>query len=438
MNYRKLMAAAAMGAILTSALTACAPNAQDGGSNGGEGESKEITWWATNQSSSLDADLAILEPELEKFEKATGTHVNVEVIAWKDLYGRITSAVTSGKSPDVVSIGNTWSSSLQSTGAFTEFDKAALEDLGGEDRFLQSSFETTGVEGEAPTAIPLLAQAYGLFYNKELFTAAGLEPPTTWDELTAAADKLTDGDVWGLTFPGASYTANLHMSFIFGRQHGAEPFTSKGEPSFDTDEQVAGIQQFTELWQDGYINPSDVQFTSGTEALQAFAAGKAAMAFGQTGALGVLRNAGMSPDDFGVVPIPAPSPLPKGGENVTSFAAGTNISIFKDSQNQASAKALIKFLTSDEEQLAINKAYGTMPVVNSVPASEIGDPAYYEVFQNVLAESAEALPAVANEGEYETNVGNAVSDLLRQIVSGSEVGADEIGAALTAAEEKMS
>ena len=140
MKRSKLIAAAA--AIITAtALTACGSSGSTSSSSsaGAAGsDSKEITWWATNQAASLDEDAAILNPELAKFKAASGVNVTVEVVPWKDLYSRITSAVTSGKGPDVVSIGNTWSSSLQSTGAFTEFDEAAITDLGGESQFVKS------------------------------------------------------------------------------------------------------------------------------------------------------------------------------------------------------------------------------------------------------------------------------------------------------------
>jgi multiple sugar transport system substrate-binding protein len=442
MKHTKRLVAAAAVILTATSLAACGSSSSSSGSSSGEAgsDSKEITWWATNQAASLDADLAILNPEMAKFKTDSGITVNVEVIPWKDLYAKITSAITSGKGPDVVSIGNTWASSLQSTGAFTEFDDAAITDLGGEDRFLKSSFATTGAEGQPPTSIPLLAQAYALFYNKAMLQAAGLQPPKNWAELTAAAKQLTkpDGSVWGMTMPGAAYTTNLHMAFIFGRQHGADPFDADGNPTFATDQQVAGIKQFTDLWQDGYINLSDVQLTSQTESSQAFAAGKAAMEFGQTGQMSTIKNAGMTTDQFGVIAIPTPSPLPSGGANVTSFPAGTNVSIFTDSPNQDSAKKLIKFLTSDAEQKVINSAYGTLPIVNTVPPEEVGDPAFTKVFQEVLANTAEPLPRVPNEGEYETNVGNAVNDLLRQIASGTKVDEATIMASMTAAEQKMS
>jgi hypothetical protein len=76
--------------------------------------------------------------------------------------------------------------------------------------------------------------------------------------------------------------------------------------------------------------------------------------------------------------------------------------------------------------------------VTSVPASKIGDPAFFQVFQDVLANTAESLPRVPNEGEYETNVGNAVTDLLRQIAGGTKVDDATIMASMEAAQQKMS
>lgn len=55
---------------------------------------------------------------LKQFQRQTGIKVNVQVIGWPDLLNRILAATTSGQGPDVVNIGNTWSASLQATGAF--------------------------------------------------------------------------------------------------------------------------------------------------------------------------------------------------------------------------------------------------------------------------------------------------------------------------------
>ncbi|TVT01339.1 extracellular solute-binding protein, partial [Amycolatopsis bartoniae] len=179
--------------LLVLGLTAC-------GSGSSSSDGKTLTYWASNQASSLDEDRQVLQPELDKFEQQTGIHVNLEVIAWPDLLNRILAATTSGSGPDVLNIGNTWSASLQATGALQPFDDATFAKVGGREKFLASSLAATGAAGQPPAAVPLYGLAYGLFYNKKKFADAGLKPPTTWQELLDAAKKLTDpakGE-WGM------------------------------------------------------------------------------------------------------------------------------------------------------------------------------------------------------------------------------------------------
>src|SRR6266545_950787 len=147
-----------------AALSAC------GGSDGSSSNApKTLTYWASNQGSSLEADKKILQPELDKFEKQSGIKVNVEVVPWSDLLNRLLAAATSGKGPDVVNIGNTWSASLQATGAFLQFDDAAINSVGGRDRFVPAALAAAGAAGKPPTAVPLYSLAYALYYNKKAF-----------------------------------------------------------------------------------------------------------------------------------------------------------------------------------------------------------------------------------------------------------------------------
>ena len=115
----------------------------------------------------------------------TGIKVNLEVIGWNDLQTRIQTAITSGSGPDVLNIGNTWAASLQATGAFLPFDDAAMTAIGGKDKFVTASLATGGTPGQDPTSVPLYGLAYGLYYNKAMFAAAGLQPPTTWEEMVS-------------------------------------------------------------------------------------------------------------------------------------------------------------------------------------------------------------------------------------------------------------
>ncbi|GAA3210432.1 hypothetical protein GCM10020256_08480 [Streptomyces thermocoprophilus] len=170
---------AAMGAVTLSlvlAASACGGGSSTGG--GSNDSPKTLTYWASNQGASIEIDKKVLQPELDKFEKKTGIKVKLEVVPWSDLLNRILTATTSGQGPDVLNIGNTWSASLQATGALLPWDAANFEKIGGKDRFVDSALGSTGVPGQDPAAVPLYSMAYALYYNKQIFADAGItEPP---------------------------------------------------------------------------------------------------------------------------------------------------------------------------------------------------------------------------------------------------------------------
>src|SRR5665647_1315618 len=424
--------------LAVSATAACGGGGTSTSSS--SGASKTLTYWASNQGSSLQADQAVLGPELAKFQKQTGVKVNLQVIGWPDLLNKILGATTSGQGPDVLNIGNTWAASLQATGAFMPFDAKALTAIGVQDKFVPASFATGGVVGKPVTSVPLYGLVYGLYYNKKMFADAGLQPPTTWQELVAAAAKLTDPakKQYGIVLEGASYTESVHFAFIFGRQNGGQPFDAAGNPTFTSAGMVNGVKQYVDLLgKDKVVNPSNVQYKNGPEAPGDFAKGKAAMLMSQMNADNTLQADGMKSSEYGVVPIPAPSPLPPGGKDVASFVAGINLSIFKNTKNQDAALRFVKFMTSPEEQAILDKPFTALPVVKGGTVNFTDNKAEAATFALVLATMSEPLPRIAAESAFETNVGAAVNGLLAQAATGKAVSTSDIKAALQQAQDKM-
>ena len=143
--------AAAVGAVTMSlALAASACGGGSSTSGGSDDSPKTLTYWASNQGASIAVDKKVLGPELAKFEKQTGIKVKLEVVPWSDLLNRILTAATSGQGPDVLNIGNTWSASLQATGALLPWDAKNFAEIGGKDRFVDSALGSTGAAGEGP------------------------------------------------------------------------------------------------------------------------------------------------------------------------------------------------------------------------------------------------------------------------------------------------
>jgi multiple sugar transport system substrate-binding protein len=438
MKIRTLQAGAAA-LVFALCLAGCASSNSGSSSSTASTSNKGVVlkYWATNQGSSLDNDKQILQPELDKFKKQTGITVDLEVVPWSDMTNNTLAAAVSGQGPDVVNIGNTNATTFQSTGAFEPFDKKALDEIGGKSKFVESAFATAGPAGKDVTSLPLYGQVYGLFYNKKLFSDAGLTPPKTWEDLISDAKTLTkpsEGQ-WGMVMPAGTVNVSMHMSFIFTEQHGASPFDKAGNPKFTSAAMVAGVKQYIDLMStDKVLNPSDAQYADGTQASADFANGKVGMYFAQTANGNVLQQDGMSPDKYGVVPIPTIS----GGDNVGSFVAGTNISIFKSTKHLDASLQFVKFMTSKTEQEILNKKYTSLPVVKGVPASAFAStPAVLKTWGDILANNSKPLPLVPTVAAFQTNVGGAVVALMAQAATGQSVSESDIKAALTAAQQKM-
>jgi multiple sugar transport system substrate-binding protein len=427
---RSMVAVCLVGAV---GLAGCGESqSQSSGSSGGA-----ITYWASNQGSSLQDDQKILTPELAKFTSQTGVKVNLEVIPWSDLYKRILTAVSSGQNPDVLNIGNTWSASLQGTGAFTKFDEKTLTSVGGKDKFFPTSFAATGAPGETPTSVPLYGLAYGLFYNKKLFKAAGIsKPPATWDEFVADGKQLTKSGQTGLVLEAASITENAHWAFILGRQQGGSLFEGD-KPTFDSPQQVAGVAQYVNFMaRDKIVATSNAEYGTGTQALSDFAKGRAGMVLWQNNAEATLQSLGMTSDQYGIAPMPMPAVMPAGGKPTASHVAGINLSVFDNSKNKDSALKLVNFLTSKDEQVILNQKFHSLPVVNDAYTDPAFQSPTVQTFKKVLASHSEPMPQITKEGEMETIIGGAIKQLFAQAATGTVTDAD-IKAALTKANEQM-
>lgn len=429
MNLKKLIAGA-MVASLGMVAAGCSSTASSGAS-AGDGA---LTYWASNQGTSVDNDKEVLTPILEEYTKKTGVKVNLEVIPWSDLQTRIQTAVTSGQGPDVVNIGNTWAVSLQATGAFQEFGSSEMSAIGGGDKFVASALATGGQAGTTPTSVPLYGLDYGLFYNKKMFADAGLKPPTTWEDMAAAATKLTDTNkgVYGLTVAGGSYRMNAHLAFITSSQNGAELFDSAGKPTLAQDGVADGIMRYLDLMQKSKaINPSDSQLDSASKSMPEFAQGKAAMTIQQSNAPAVFLKNGMSEDDFGVVKLPAPTGAKS---DVASLVAGINIAVFKNTKQKDNSLKLVEHLTSASVQSTLGKPYSVLPVLKGEQPTFTTNKEMASTFSTIYNKLSKPLPLVPGEDQYEQTVGKAMNQMFASMATGATVSKTDVMAALTSAQ----
>ncbi|WP_369393425.1 ABC transporter substrate-binding protein [Streptomyces sp. CG1] len=429
--------AAATGAVTLSlvlAATACGGGSTGGGS---DDSPKTLTYWASNQGASIAVDKQVLQPELDKFQKQTGIKVKLEVVPWSDLLNRILTATTSGQGPDVLNIGNTWSASLQATGALLPWDAKNFAKIGGKDRFAGTALGSTGAADKDPAAVPLYSFAYALYYNKKIFADAGIaKPPATWDELVADGRKIQARGRSALGAEGSNPSENIHHVFVFAKQHGADFFSADGKPNFTDPKVVDAVKSYVDLMaKDKVIPAGDAEYAQ-NQSVSDFAKGRQAMLLWQSAAAN-LKSQGMSEDAYGIAPVPVISGTPGSGTQVDSAVMGINLAVFKNTHNLDGATQFVKFMTSDAEQKILNTAYSSIPPVKSTQADAAFTAPATAVLKNTLATSAAALPQVASESQFETAVGTAVKDLFADAAAGRAVTTDSVKAALQKAQQQM-
>lgn len=435
MRTIRAAAAATLAISIAAGVTGCGGGSSaEGGTNDSP---KTLTYWASNQGPSIGADKKILTPELKKFEEQTGIKVKLEVVPWADLLNRILAATTSGQGPDVLNIGNTWSASLQATGALLPWNKENFDAIGGRDRFVDSAVASAGAETKDPAAVPLYSLSYALYYNKKSFADAGIsKPPATWDELVEDGKKLSKDGKWGLGAEGSNLSNNIHQTFVLGQQHGADFFDADGKATFTSDGAVAAVKQYIDFMaKDKIVAPGNAEYAQ-NQSLTDFAKGKTAMVLWQAAA-STFASQGMKPEEWGAAPVPVAAGTPGQGKNVNSMVAGINMAVFKNTKNIDGAKKFVKFMTSDAEQKLLNKTYGSIPPVKTAQADAAFSAPDLSVLRDTLAKSAAPLPQVPNESQFETAVGTAVKELWADAAAGRPVTTESVKARLEKAQQTM-
>src|SRR5262245_16998399 len=200
MKVKKTAAVAAALAMLGAGLGAATA--------GASGEDVPVRVWL-NGSDTPDSVREYLISEFNELHP--DAELVIEEQQWTGLVERLTTALSSSDSPDVVELGNTQAQAFEAAGALQDLtaQKAAL---GGED-LLQSLVEAGTYNGKF-YGVPYYAGARIVVYRTDLLAQSGLKVPTTLEEFIQAGVKLQQDNAEtpgfsGIYFPGKYWYAAL-------------------------------------------------------------------------------------------------------------------------------------------------------------------------------------------------------------------------------------
>jgi multiple sugar transport system substrate-binding protein len=225
-----------------------------------------------------------------------------------------------------------------------------------------------------PTAVRSLA----LFYNKKLFTEAGLDPnkpPQTADEFVAAAEKIAKHDAAGnVTIAGSTLdmAGQDHQWWreVLVRQFGGEPYTDNDtKVAYNSDAGVQALKFYTSLQTEKKIGAAGFM----DEGQAAFRAGKAGMTIDGTFRLGAFST--IKDFEWGVTELPAN----KDGlrSNYASYFAN-GIGAKTSGEELEASKKFLTYLTSPEAMAIWLKVVGELPALRSAALTDanLKDPIY--------------------------------------------------------------
>jgi len=389
-TFRRCVAAIA----LTLTATACtAGETKEAGpaAEGGKAEGS-VTLWHFFSGRESEA----IQDVVDDFE-AENKDITVEVRAEQD-DEKMRQAIAAGKGPDLgVSYSTAIVGSFCASKAFQDLGPWMERDGVDESIFPEMVREYTEFDGTR-CAMPMLADVYGLYYNKDLLQKAGFDgPPESAEELTEMAKKLTvfapDGSIEVAGFvPSFGFYENTPEAF--GAAWGAEWLDGDLDPQIADDPAWADMLEWQKELVDWYGIDKLNEFTAGIgqefSADNAFQTGKVAMNLDGEWRNAFIANEG--PDlNYGTAPFPGDPEFYGAG-----YVSGTIAGISRGAENPEAAWELLKYLTTDTDALVkLSNLLRNVPTTEeSLTSSDLDMDENFQTFVDVFSnEKSTTTPA---------------------------------------------
>jgi len=403
---RRRLAAAAVALALPLAVSACTGSSEGGNSDNPDAD-VTITFW---HGWSADSEVAAIQATIDAFEKAN-PNIHVKVVG-NITDDKINQALRAGgpSAPDVVSSFTTDNvGQFCSSKAFVDLNPfMAKSNIDPTATFPPAQLQYTQYNGDQ-CALPLLSDAYGLYYNKDMFAAAGItEPPKTMSEFDADAVKLTKSDGDGYSQLGFMPDYHGYESSIshFVAQWSPTYFTSDGKSNVGNDPAIAASMEWQKALVDklgGYDKLEKYRSTFGDEfgAKNPFMTGQVAMAIDGEWRAGMIADD--APDlNFGVAPFPVPDD--QADQYGKGYITGTIVGIASTSTKQNAAWRFVQFLTTDTKAVvdfanAIHNVPSTLDALASPDVSQ--DPSMQAFIAIASNPNSNTTPSSPNGGAYQ-------------------------------------
>lgn len=420
-KLKKIMALG-LSALMVTSLVGCGgtTNATEN-KKSDSSKGTEITFW--NSFTGADGDMLV--KMVDKFNKENKDGIKVKMDISSDFDSQLSTAFAAGEGPTMILSSSayrfTYGDYLQDVSDV--FDKTDLDKTD----FIQSYLDYCS-DDDKTYFVPFQVVGYYMYWNKDLFKQAGLDPetpPANWDEWAKDAAKITDSgkNIYG---SGISYDYAYQIAHIMQRFGGLAVTDDNGKWKANF-ENNAGYEKFLNMYKD-MIDKGDNPVEADTDSM--VSAGQVGITVGGPWVTAGLDTAGV---DYGIGLIPQDDAGDMNSVEVIGFGITTAAS---DAEKEAAYKFIEWWNTQDKD--------GSSPALEW--SLKNGFPAYTYSVQNndeykankKLSAMSAANPEAPTDFIVDSNfpgINAVLSDVIPEMINSVAFGNSSVEEALTKAQE---
>jgi len=372
MNLKKMTAIVLAAALTAGTLCGCGnasgvPGAEETGKADTQDsqaaspkETKDVTIWYYWET---EGHQQALSKVIEDYNTSQDDcMVTAKYVPFDDFKKQLSIGASAAELPDIVILDSPDHAAYAQMGIF--------EDISGKfdvDDYYEGTVNSCTIDGTL-YGVPFGVNCLALYYNKDLLDAAGVKPPTTWDELKTAAGKLTTDHVTGIAI---SSVQNEEGTFNF------MPWVWSAGASFDEIDSKGGQKALAflqSLVQEGVMSSECINWTQG-DVVNQFMAGNVAMM--ENGPWQIPTMQSQAKDlNWGVT-------LLSKDEEYASVLGGENYAVVKGG-NVEGAIAFLEYATQDEQVKYLMEHFGYISADKSIAENQFDADSVYQPFVEQL------------------------------------------------------
>ena len=397
-SRKRCVAAAAIGLTAAMAMSACSSSSSGKSSSSGSPITLQFFGADYGTAGTANSTQTYWQNIATAFHAANpNITVNVETIDWNDFPNKLKTLLQAKNYPDIIE-GDAPQQYASEGIAYPASDVLSATTLSN----LIPTFAKQGDYQGTEYGIPFTTSTRALYYNKKLFTAAGITaPPTTWAQLQADAAKITalGNSTIGYGMPlGTEEAQGESYMWMLGDGGG---YQTNGKYTINSAANISAFQ-----FMNGMVKAGDTEANPGTVKRATmwsdFAGGTVGMVGGSPAVVPIIQAAGkLQSSDWATAPFPG-----QNGPLTDPLGVDDQIVALNVHKQQSAISAFLNFAYQDQYQAAFDKLYDLLPATTSAANALSTDPIFGSFVSAISTSSS--YPTDPNWSDVSTQIKNTI------------------------------